>query len=203
MKAAVDAAADWGTYVTVHAYNNRAITRAIRAGVKCVEHGHLMDDTTMKLMAEKKTFLSPQVMIYQQPFEGLDAGREAKRRQVLEGMDVMFRLAKKYNVNVCFGDDLVFSRKLFERQAEELIARTEWFKPVEILRQATSTNGELLALSGRRNLYGKIGVIEAGALADLLLVEGNPLEDLKLLVNAEKNLVVIMKNGKIYKKALP
>jgi imidazolonepropionase-like amidohydrolase len=202
LKAAVEAAADWGTYVTVHAYNPRAITRAINAGVKCIEHGHLMDEATLKLLAEKETFLSPQVMIYQQRFAGLDEAREAKRRQVLDGMSVMFRLAKKHKVKVCFGTDLVFSRELFSRQSKELTARQEWFEPVEILRQATSINGELLSLAGRRNPYGRLGVIEVGALADLLLVNGNPLDKLSLLEDA-KNLVVIMKDGIIYKKTLP
>jgi imidazolonepropionase-like amidohydrolase len=202
LKAAVDAAADWDTYVTVHAYNTRAITRAIAAGVKCIEHGHLMDEATLKLLAEKELFLSPQVMIYQQRFAGLDEAREAKRRQVLDGMDVMFRLAKKHKVKVCFGTDLVFSRELFARQSKELTARQEWFQPVEVLRQATSINGELLSLSGRRNPYGRLGVIEVGALADLLLVNGNPLDKLSLLEDPN-NLVVIMKDGIINKKTLP
>jgi imidazolonepropionase-like amidohydrolase len=203
LKAAVDAAADWGTYVTVHAYNSRAINRAITAGVQCIEHGHLMDEATLQLLADKGIFLSPQVMIYQQPFAGLDPDREAKRLQVLEGMSLLFRLAKKHRVKVCFGTDLVFSRELFARQAKELTARREWFQPAEILRQATATNGELLALSGRRNPYGKLGVIEVGALADLLLVNGNPLQNLSLLEDPENNLVVIMKDGKICKKTLP
>jgi imidazolonepropionase-like amidohydrolase len=203
LKAAVDAAADWGTYVTVHAYNSRAITRAINAGVQCVEHGHLMDEATLKRMAEREIFLSPQVMIYRQPFAGLDPDREAKRRQVEKSMDVMFPLAKKHKVKVCFGTDLVFSRKLFARQSEELTARQKWFQPVEILSQATSINGELLSLSGLRNPYGKLGVIKVGALADLLLVNGNPLEKLSLLEDPEKNLAVIMKDGKMCKKPLP
>jgi imidazolonepropionase-like amidohydrolase len=203
LKAAVDAAADWGTYVTVHAYNSRAITRAIHAGVKCVEHGHLMDEATVKLLAEKDIFLSPQVMIYQQPFAGLDSEREAKRRQVEKNMDVIFPLAKKHKVKVCFGTDLVFSQKLFARQSEELTARRRWFEPVEILCQATSINGELLALSGRRNPYGKLGVIEVGALADLLLVNGNPLEDISVLEDPKNKLTVIMKDGKICKNTLP
>jgi imidazolonepropionase-like amidohydrolase len=114
-------------------------------------------------------------------------------------MNLMFRLAQRHKVKVCFGTDLVFSRDLFARQSKELTARQKWFQPAEILRQATSTNGELLALSGTRNPYGKhkLGVIEVGALADLLLVNGNPLKDLAILENAEKNLLVIMKDGKI------
>jgi imidazolonepropionase-like amidohydrolase len=202
LKAAVDAAKDWDTYVTVHAYNPRAINRAITAGVKCIEHGQLMDEATVKRVAEKGLFLSPQVMIYQQRFAGLDEGREAKRKQVLEGMDVMFRLAKKHKVKVCFGTDVVFSRELFARQSKELTARLKWFEPMDILRQATSINGELLSLSGRRNPYGRLGMIEVGALADLILVNGNPLEKLSLLEDPN-NLVVIMKDGTIYKNKLP
>jgi len=117
-------------------------------------------------------------------------------------MDVMFRMAKKYNVKVCFGTDLVFSRELFSRQSTELTTREKWFTPAEVLCQATSINGELLALSGRRNPYGKLGVIEEGALADLLLVKGSPLKKLSLLENPD-NLVVIMKDGKIYKQTSP
>jgi imidazolonepropionase-like amidohydrolase len=202
LKAAVQAAADWGTYVTVHAYNPRAINRAITAGVKCIEHGQLMDEATLKRLAANGLFLSPQVMIYQQRFAGLDEAREAKRREVLKGMAEMFKLAKKHEVKVCFGTDVVFSRELFDRQSKELTARLEWFKPVEVLRQATSTNGELLALSGKRNPYGKLGVIEKDALADLLLVKGNPLEKLSLLEDPD-NLVVIMKDGRIYKRTIP
>jgi imidazolonepropionase-like amidohydrolase len=203
LKAAVDAAADWGTYVTVHVYHTRGVTRAIQAGVKCIEHGHLMDEAGMKLMADKGIFLSTQVVLFQQAIDGLDEARLAKGRQVREGMSVMFRLAKKHNVKVCFGTDLVCSSQLMALQSKELTARLEWFTPVEVLRQATSTNGELLALSGRRNPYGKVGVIEVGALADLLLVNGNPLENLKLLEDPQKNLVVIMKDGKILKRTLP
>jgi imidazolonepropionase-like amidohydrolase len=203
LKAAVDAAADWGTYVTVHVYNPTGMTRAIKAGVKCVEHGHLIDEKTAKLLAEKKVFLSTQVRIYQRPIAGLDKARHAKQKQVLEGMDVMFRLAKKHGVKVCFGTDVIFSPAIFAEQSRELTARRKWYTAAEILRQATSINGELLALSGRRNPYGKLGVVEVGALADLLLVKGDPLTNLRLLEQPENNLLVIMKGGKIYKKTMP
>jgi imidazolonepropionase-like amidohydrolase len=202
LKAAVDAAADWGTYVTVHAYNSTSVTRAINAGVKCIEHGHLIDETTMKQLAAKGIFLSTQVWLYKQPIKGLDPARHAKQQQVVEAMSVMFRLARKHKVKVCFGTDVIFSRDIFADQAKELKARKEWYSPAEILRQATSINGELLALSRRRNPYGKLGVIEVEALADLLLVNGNPLTDLGLLEQPEKNLLVIMKGGTICKKTV-
>jgi imidazolonepropionase-like amidohydrolase len=202
LKSAVDAAADWGTYVTVHVYNVTGITRAIKAGVKCIEHGHLIDEATMKLMAEKGIFLSTQVVLFTLPIAGIDEARRAKARQVVEGTSVMFRLARKHNVKVCFGTDLVFSSRIMAFQSKELTARLEWFTPVEVLRQATSINGELLALSGRRNPYGKLGMVEVGAMADLLLVNGNPLDNLKLLEDP-KNLLVIMKDGKLFKKKLP
>jgi imidazolonepropionase-like amidohydrolase len=203
LKVAVDAAADWGTYVTVHAYNPTSIARAVKAGVKCIEHGHLIDEPTMKLLADKGIFLSTQVVLFTLPIDGLDDARRAKAKQVVDGTSIMFRLARKYNVKVCFGTDLVFSSKIMAFQSKELTARLEWFSPVEVLRQATSINGELLALSGRRNPYGKLGVVEAGAMADLLLVNGNPLEDLKLLTDPEKNLLVVMKDGRLCKKTLP
>jgi imidazolonepropionase-like amidohydrolase len=79
-----------------------------------------------------------------------------------------------------------------------------WYTPVEVLKMATADNADLLALSGLRSPYtGKLGVVQAGALADLLLVDGNPLENIRLLEDPSKNLLVIMKDGKIYKNLLP
>ena len=90
-----------------------------------------------------------------------------------------------------------------QRQGELLVKFTRWYTPGETLAMATGTNGELLAMSGERNPYpGKLGVIEQGALADLLLVDGDPLADIKLIEDPAKNLVVIMKDGKIYKNIL-
>ena len=112
-------------------------------------------------------------------------------------------LAKKYKLKTAFGTDILFSQRLAQRQGELLVKFTRWYTPAETLAMATGTNGELLAMSGERNPYpGKLGVIEQGALADLLLVDGDPIADIKLIEDPAKNLVVIMKDGKIYKNIL-
>jgi imidazolonepropionase-like amidohydrolase len=118
-------------------------------------------------------------------------------------MDNMYRLAKKYSLKTAFGTDVLFSRALAQRQGAILAGLTQWYTPAEALTMATSTNAELLALSGKRNPYpGKLGVVEEGALADLLLVDGDPIANIKLVADPAKNFVVIMKDGKIYKNSL-
>jgi len=203
LRAAVEAADNWGTYVTVHAYTPKAIRRSIDAGVKCIEHGHLMDEATAKLMAEKKIWLSTQPF----PPELADAfppgsSQRAKFQEVLTGMDNTYRLAKKYSLKTAFGTDVLFSPALAPRQGELLASLTRWYTPAEVLAMATSVNAELLALCGLRNPYpGKLGRIEEGALADLLLVDGDPLANIKLIEDPAKNFLVIMKDGKIYKNS--
>ncbi len=202
MKAAVKAAADWGTYVCVHVYNSKGIRRAVEAGIKCIEHGHLIDEETIKLLAEKDVWLSTQPFMATDNIE-LDESHLVKWRQVSAGTDRIYRLARKYGVKLAFGTDKVFSKEEAAAQNEGLIKLLKWFEPVEILQMATGTNGELVALCGLRNPYPKkLGVIEIGAYADLLLVDGNPLEDLALLAEPERNLAIIMKDGKIYKNKL-
>jgi imidazolonepropionase-like amidohydrolase len=113
-------------------------------------------------------------------------------------------LAKKYKIKTAWGTDVLFSRALAQQQGAILASLVRWYTPTEALVMATSTNAELLALSGKRNPYpGKLGVVEQGALADLLLVDGNPLENLNLVADADKNFLVIMKDGAIYKNTLP
>ena len=204
LRAAVEAAENWGTYVTVHAYTPASIERAIAAGVKCIEHGHLMDDQTAKLIADKGIWLSTQ------PFpdamaDAFPAGSQerAKAFQVLAGTDRTFELAKKYKIKTAFGTDILFSPSLARRQGDLLAKLVRWYTPAQALAMATGTNAELLALSGKRNPYpGKLGVVEIGAFADLLLVDGDPLANIKLLEDPGKNLLVIMKDGKIYKNTL-
>jgi imidazolonepropionase-like amidohydrolase len=106
-------------------------------------------------------------------------------------------------VKVALGTDLISDLKYQDQQNREFAERLKWFTPLEILKQATSVNAELLALSGKRNPYpGKLGVVEEGAYADLLLVDGNPLENLRLLEDPDKNLLVILKDGKVVKNTL-
>jgi imidazolonepropionase-like amidohydrolase len=204
LRAAVEAAENWGTYVTVHAYTPASIQRAIAAGVKCIEHGHLMDEPTAKLIAEKGIWLSTQAF----PDEMADVFppgslERAKALEVFAGTDKTFALAKKYKIKTAFGTDILFSQGLAQRQGELLTKLVRWYTAAETLVMATGTNAQLLAMSGNRNPYpGKLGVVEEGALADLLLVDGDPIANIKLIEDPAKNLLVIMKDGRIYKNAL-
>ena len=201
IRAAVEAAENWGTYVTVHAYTPRAVRQAIEAGVKCIEHGQLLDEPTAKLMAEKGIWWSLQ------PFD--DDGNSTfaegtpnriKQLQMFSGTDNAYGYARKYKIKVAWGTDNLFSAKNAKLQGAKLSKMVKWFSPAEALRIATKDNGELLALSGLRAPYlGKIGVVEEGALADLLLVDGDPIANIKLVDDAAKNFLVIMKDGKIFK----
>ena len=204
LRAAVEAAENWGTYVCTHSYTPESIQRSIRAGVKCIEHGHLMDDATAKMIAEKGIWLSTQPFVDMGAGAGLGPAELAKLKQVVDGTDTTYRLAKKYKIKTAFGTDILFSAALATRQGHYLVDMMRWYTPAQILVMATSTNGELLRMSGKRNPYpGTIGVIEKGAYADLLLVDGNPLEDINIVADPAKNFVIIMKDGKIYKDTVP
>ena len=205
LKAAVEAAANWGTYVAVHAYTSAAVRRAIDAGVKVIEHGHLMDDEVAKYMADKGIWLSAQPFLAEEgtPFK-LGSIQHIKEKTVVAGTDRLYRLVLKHGIKTAWGSDILFSQEKARRQTALLSAMTRWFTPAEALRMATATNGELLALSGLRSPYeGKLGVIEIGALADMLLVDGDPIENIRLIEDPERNFRVIMKDGKIYKNSLP
>ncbi len=206
LRAAVEAAENWGTYVTVHAYTPVAIQRSIAAGVKCIEHGHLMDEATARLMAEKGIWLSIQPFLDDEDAVQFPPGsiQQYKKAQVVAGTDRAYGYAKKYGIKTAFGTDILFSPNLAGRQNAMLAKLTRWYAPAELLKMATSTNAELLALSGLRSPYpGKLGVVEEGALADLLLVDGNPLETVGLISDPAKNFVVIMKDGKVVKNTVP
>ncbi|HSZ51858.1 MAG TPA: amidohydrolase family protein [Caulobacteraceae bacterium] len=202
LHAGVEAAADRNTYVAVHAYPPAAIRRAIDAGVQCIEHGHLMDEATAKLMADKGVWLSTQPFIDETDNAPMTGQSRINLLQVLAGTPNMYGYAKKYGIKTAWGSDLLFSTEVVERQGVLLNHMSRWYSNAEALKMATSGNAELLALSGPRNPYpGKLGVIEDGAYADLLVVAGDPLQDLSLLAQPDKNLVVIMKDGKIHKDA--
>jgi imidazolonepropionase-like amidohydrolase len=204
LHAAVEAAEDWGTYVAVHAYTPRSIKRAIDAGVLCIEHGHLLDDATAKLMAEKGIWLSIQPFLDDEDANPVHSPMmRARQLEVIAGTDRAYALAKKYKIKTAFGTDVLFDARLAGRQGAQLAKLVRWYTSGEALKMATGDNGQLLALSGLRSPYpGKLGVVEEGALADLLLVDGNPVENIELISDPARNFVVIMKDGKIFKNLL-
>jgi imidazolonepropionase-like amidohydrolase len=204
LHAAVEAAEDWGTYVAVHAYTPRSIKRAIDAGVLCIEHGHLLDEATAKLMAEKGIWLSIQPFLDDEDANPVHSPMmRARQLEVIAGTDRAYALAKKYKIKTAFGTDVLFDARLAGRQGAQLAKLVRWYTSGEALKMATGDNGQLLALSGLRSPYpGKLGVVEEGALADLLLVDGNPVENIELISDPARNFVVIMKDGRIFKNLL-
>ncbi len=197
MKAAVEAAQDWGTYVAVHAYTPRAVRRAIEAGVTCIEHGQLLDRETLALMAQRGTWLSGQNLVEDTP--DMDPLRREKRRPVLEGQARVWPMAKQLGVKLAWGTDFLFEPELNAQQNAYILRLKPWFSSLEILRMVTHDNAQLLALSGLRSPYpGTLGVVKEGALADLLLVNGDPLGNIDLVGDAA-NFVVIMKDGRIFR----
>jgi imidazolonepropionase-like amidohydrolase len=203
MRAAVEAAADYGTYVTVHAYTPQAIQRAIRAGVRCIEHGQLVDDETAALIAETGTMWSLQPF-----FDDEDANPQpdpvarAKQMQVGEGTAIAYELAKKHGIAVAFGTDVLFDARLAQRQGKMLAKIGRFHSAFDVLKMATSGNARYLEACGIRNPYrAPLGVIEPGAWADMILVDGDPTTDLDLVADPDRNFRVIMKNGTMAKRA--
>src|SRR5260221_11832922 len=204
LHAAVEAAENWGTYVAVHAYTPAAIRQAIAAGVKCIEHGHLIDEPTAKLLADKGIWWSLQPLTYDADvFARMSPVSQKKALEVFAGTENAYKLAGRYKIKTAWGADILGDAGAASRQGQYLAMMVRWYTPAEALKMATADNGELMALSGFINPYpGRLGVVEVGALADLLLVDGNPLDDINLVANPEKNVVVIMKDGRIYKNTL-
>jgi imidazolonepropionase-like amidohydrolase len=204
LRAGVEAAADRNTYVAVHAYPSAQIQRAIAAGVQCIEHGHLMDEATAKLMAEKDIWLSTQPFVSEEDNSPMTGQSRINMLQVIAGTNTVYALAKEHKIKTAFGSDLLFSKTIAERQGFMLTHLSRWYDNADILKMATSVNAELLAMSGPRNPYqGKLGIIEEDALADLLLVDGNPMDNIDLIADPAKNFKIIMKDGRIFKDTLP
>jgi imidazolonepropionase-like amidohydrolase len=205
IKAAVDAADNWGTYVAVHAYTPKAVQRSVTAGVRCIEHGNLLDDDTAKMMADKGTWWCLQPFLDDRDATPFAEGSENRRKQLtmFAGTDTAYELAKKHKIRTAWGTDTLFDAKVAARQGAQLAKMTRWYKPWEALKMATSDNAALLEMSGLRSPYqGKLGVVQEQALADLLLVDGNPLADIGLIENPARTMMVIMKDGKLYKNTL-
>ena len=173
IRAAVEAAADWGTYVTVHVYTPPSIQRAIRAGVKCIDHGHLADEETVRMMADRGIWWSLQPLTYNADvFQRMSPSSQQRALEVWAGTDTAYQMASRFNVKTAWGADILFNAAAAARQNDYLAMMTRWFTPAQALKMATADNAELMALSGFINPYpGRLGVVEEGALADLILVE--------------------------------
>jgi imidazolonepropionase-like amidohydrolase len=203
LRAAVQAAADYGTYVATHVYNVPGIRRAVEAGVKSIEHGHLADEATIALLAEREVWLSMQPFVeHDHHFVNPDSAE--KNREICAGTAEVYQWAKKHGVQVAWGTDLLFEPENAARQSAMMTRLGEYFTNIEALKMVTSGNAELLRLSGERDPYksARLGEITVGAWADLLLVDGDPTADLSLLGNPDKTLAVILKGGTLVKNTL-
>jgi imidazolonepropionase-like amidohydrolase len=209
LRAAVEAAADFGTYVCAHAYNDESINRFLDAGGRCIEHGFLIEEKTIKRMKKLGAVMSLQAYaayeVFKEPekIEGFTPENVRKGRQVNAGADRMMRWVAEYEVDAFGGSDL-WPDSQIPLIPQDLVVRKHWFSDVEILRQNTSNAGRWLAKSGTKNPYreGPLGVIEVGAYADMILVDGNPLEDVAILADYDNTVKVVIKDGEIYQNNL-
>lgn len=209
IRAIVEAAGDFGTYVCAHAYTDASVNRVLDAGGRCIEHGFLVSEKTIRRMKKLGAVMSLQpyaaVEIFKEPekLAGFNAENIRKARQVRDGADQMLRWVAKHRIEAFAGADL-WQDQLIKLTPQDMVLRKRWFSDVEILRQNTSHAGKWLAKSGTKNPYreGPLGVIEAGAYADMLLVDGNPLNDVSILADFESKIRLIMKDGKIFKNTL-
>ena len=204
LRAGVEAAGDWSTYVMTHVYTPKGIQRAIRAGVKCIEHGQLADEASVRMMRDEGVWWSLQPFLQDEDSNVYpDPARRASQGQVAQGTINAYALAQKYGIQTGWGTDVLFNPKNTTTQGRQLAKLTRFYDPLTLLGQATGTNGTLLALSGERNPYpGTLGRITPGAWADVLVADGDPTRNLDFLSTPEQSLHLIMKGGRIYKNTL-
>lgn len=205
-KAMCDVAKTWNTYVMIHANTDAAIRQWVEAGAKTVEHGFFIEEETAKLMAKNGVWWSMQAMeaTGEDAFKFENPISNAKFGKCVAGIDTVVALAKKYQVKIGWGTDLQFDPALLPKQGKFLTKMKKWFTPYEALKMATHDNAQMLKMCGPRDPYaeGDLGVVKEGAYADLLLVDGNPLENIDLVADPDKNFVVIIKDGKVYKNTV-
>jgi imidazolonepropionase-like amidohydrolase len=201
LRAAVEAAQDYGTYVATHVYNVAGIRRAVEAGVKSIEHGHLADEATVALLAEREVWLSMQPFV-ERDHDFVNPDSAQKNRQVCAGTGQVYGWARKHGVKVAWGTDLLFEPENNARQSEMMTRLGEHFTTVEALKMVTSGNASLMRLSGERDPYksARLGEIVVGAWADVLLINGDPLADLAVLADPAQNISVIVKDGMVVKR---
>jgi imidazolonepropionase-like amidohydrolase len=197
IRAAVSAASDFGTYVMAHAYTTEAVRRLVENGVRVIEHGLLIDEETARLCAERDVVISTQVLVFRIAGElpGMTDRNREKLAQVLAGQDRLMGYIQQFGLKTGFGTDLILGA--YRRVSEEFTARADYFTPAEILRQATSESAEIVRMAGKLNPHGNFGEIREGWVADLLLIDGDPFEDLSILEDPAHALAVIVKDGRV------
>jgi imidazolonepropionase-like amidohydrolase len=198
LRAAVEEAAAARTYVMAHAYNDASVRNCLKSGVRSIEHGNLIDEETARLIAEDEAYLVPTLVTYEAlSEEGRSYGvPDSVIRKIDEAREHgirALRFAYEAGVKIASGSDLL--GPLQDRKARELEIKTEVMSPMESLVSATRTNAELFGMES------EIGTIEEGKLADLLIVEGDPLQNIAVLQRRE-DLRLIMKGGRVIKNAL-
>jgi imidazolonepropionase-like amidohydrolase len=199
VEAAVEEAHAFGRYVCAHAYTPQAITRAAHAGVRTIEHGNLIDDASARLMAEKGMFLVANLVTY---FEmkkraaeyGMNSDMLAKNDLVIDGALKSLEICKRHGIPLAYGTDLL--GQLQAAQSEEFTLRAQVLSPAEIIRSATIVGAQVVRMEG------KLGCLKPGAFADLLVIDGNPLQDLRLFQEQGKHLSAIIKAGRFHKNRL-
>lgn len=204
MKAAVQAASDWGTYVCVHAYTSAAVRRALDCGVKSIEHGQLVDEETVMRMADAGAWWSIQPFLADEDSNAKPSPEQrAQQEMIAEGTARAVEMGRKHQVKMALGTDILFSPGGTATQGRQLAKFARWYDNAEVLRLLTSGNAALAGLSGPRNPYpAKLGRIESGAYADILLIDGNPLDDIALIADPDRTMKLIIKDGRIHKNTL-
>jgi imidazolonepropionase-like amidohydrolase len=198
IRASVEVAEAAGTYVMAHAYNDGSVRNCLEAGVRSIEHGNLIDEETAAMIARSNAYLVPTLVTYEALSDEGDAYGVPENviRKIDEAREVgirALRYAYEAGAKIASGSDLL--GPLQDRKARELEIKTEVMSPMESLMSATKTNAELFGLQDL------IGTVEEGKLADLLVVEGNPLEDISVLQD-RNNLKIIIKGGRTFKNEL-
>jgi len=208
LQAIVGVAQDYGSYVSAHAYHDRSINRAIDAGVKVIEHAFLASEETVKRMGEEGIILSLQAEMSYTAFAHpeqitfFSPDQQAKAAQIHTGVVQLTEWARKYAVKTATGGDM-FGQDFDNRQADNVITTTRLgYSNLEALQFTTANAADVLMMSGQMNPYreGALGVIKEGAYADMIIVDGNPLEDISVL--KRDKVLLVMKDGVIYKNAL-
>jgi len=196
LEAFVEEAENAGTYVMAHAYTAKAVRRAVLAGVRSIEHGNLIDEETAALMAERGAFLVPTLATLREPDDpdSYDPVKLVKLRQVMASGTKSLEIARAAGVKMAFGTDLVAEG--LHRQTGEFLLRSPVLSALEQVRSATVIGAELV------NRPGLLGTIAPGALADLIVVNGNPLDDIAVLAQQGETLAMIIADGEIAKNRI-